>query len=271
MRAELVTVPGGDKPNEDTGLASPDVIVVLDGLTSPPTLGSGCVHGTPWYVRRLAAHLATRAAIQEHKVLADVLAEAIDATANEHGSCDLGHPGTPSAAVALLRRTQAGLDYLALADCTVAIAHDGRFDAFTDNRVDDIEPEEHAAVLAAPIGSDERQAKLAAYVEVQRGYRNQPGGYWVAGAVPEAAEQAITGSIPLHGAASAALMSDGASRYVDLFAIGDWAAAFAVMAGGAARLIAEVREHEDRDPLCVRWPRYKRSDDATVAYWEAVC
>jgi hypothetical protein len=42
---------------------------------------------------------------------------------------------------------------------------------------------------------------------------------------------------------------------------------FAAVAPGAAVLIGQVRAAEDSDPDCIRWPRSKDRDDATIIYW----
>jgi hypothetical protein len=52
--------------------------------------------------------------------------------------------------------------------------------------------------------------------------RNRPGGYWVAAADPQAASQALTGSLPNKTLDRAVLLSDGASRLVDPFGLATW-------------------------------------------------
>jgi hypothetical protein len=55
MRAALATQPGSpDAANEDwAGVLAPGLAVVLDGLSAPDGTGTGCRHGTPWYVSQL--------------------------------------------------------------------------------------------------------------------------------------------------------------------------------------------------------------------------
>ncbi|HEV2637237.1 MAG TPA: protein phosphatase 2C domain-containing protein [Actinocrinis sp.] len=267
MLSTILTVPGGGTPNEDAAAASTDLLVVLDGLTSPPSLGTGCAHGTPWYVRHLAARLIERASVRQGAGLAGILAEAIDAVGTEHRGCDLAHPGTPSATVGLLRAGADTVDYLVLADCTALIDSGGHVEAVTDPRAEQMEPGLQSAVLTAPLASAQRAAALDAWITVQRGYRNQPGGYWIAGSVPEAADHALTGTRPTAEVRSAAVMSDGASRYSDTFALGDWTEALAAIDHSPSAVIARVRACEHEDAQCVRWPRFKTSDDATIAFW----
>jgi hypothetical protein len=104
-------------------------------------------------------------------------------------------------------------------------------------------------------------------ITAQRRCRNQPGGYWVAAANPAAAYEAVTGSLPRSLVTRAALLSDGVSCLVERYAAGDWRWLLAILQRhGPRHVISRVREAEHTDPAGARWPRYKRSDDATAAF-----
>jgi hypothetical protein len=121
-------------------------------------------------------------------------------------------------------------------------------------------------VRAAAPGSAERRRRVAELVAAQRPVRNRPGGYWIAGADPDAAGHALAGSVPRDGLARAALLTDGASRFTEVLGLGDWPALLDVLEqAGPAGLIRRVRAAEDSDPAGVRWPRFKHHDDATAA------
>jgi hypothetical protein len=97
--------------------------------------------------------------------------------------------------------------------------------------------------------------------------RNQPGGYWVAAADPQAASQAVTGTLPASSLQRAVLLSDGASRLVDLFELATWEELLALLdENGPEELVRQVRAAEATDPEGRQWPRTKRSDDATAVY-----
>jgi hypothetical protein len=64
------------------------------------------------------------------------------------------------------------------------------------------------------------------------------------------------------------LLSDGATRLVDKFALVDWPGLLAVLdSTGPEGLIRRVREVEDSDPDGRHWPRSKARDDATALRW----
>lgn len=240
------------KPNEDFVAASPSVAIVLDGLSAPPALSTGCTHGTPWFVARLGSELLSSATIEPDQPLQEVLAGAIARVADLHGhTCDLDDPGTPASSVTIVREGDQDLDYLVLV---------------TDRRVDAFAQAEESAIREHPIGSPAHQARVDELVAAQRRHRNQPGGYWVAGAKPAAAYEAVAGSLPRSVITRAALLSDGVSCLVERYGAGDWSWLLTVLQDeGPGRLIARARELEGSDPTGARWPRYKASDDATAA------
>lgn len=268
MHALLATEPGQQgQENEDWAGVTPAVAVVLDGLSASSSAGTGCSHGIPWYVTQLGLRLLATAARTEIS-LADALALAINEVAALHPDCDLNYPGTPSAAVAVLRHRPHVLDYLVLADTVITLrSPGGQITTVTDDRVDHVADEARRAALGSPIGSTSHRKALARLVDAQRPLRNTPHGYWVAATNQQAAMHSITGSIGASSVLDAVLMSDGASRYVDLFKLASWPETLDLLrSSGPNELIRRVREQEISDPVGTRWPRYKSADDATALY-----
>lgn len=255
------------KPNEDFVAASPSVAIVLDGLSAPPALSTGCTHGTPWFVARLGSELLSSATTEPDQPLQEVLAGAITSVADLHGhTCDLDDPGTPASSVTIVREGDQGLDYLVLFDSVIVLDGPSELKVVTDRRVDAFAQAEESAIREHPIGSPAHRARVDELVAAQRRHRNQPGGYWVAGAKPAAAYEAVAGSLPRSLITRAALLSDGVSCLVERYGAGDWSWLLTVLQDeGPGRLIARARELEGSDPTGARWPRYKASDDATAA------
>jgi hypothetical protein len=269
VEVSFASWPGSiSRPNEDFVTTSPSVAAVLDGLSAPPALGTGCVHGTPWFVAHLGTQVVSAATTARDEPLKDLVARAITRVADSHAhSCDLEHPGTPSSSLAVLREHDQRVEYLLLFDSVILLDGPSGLTALTDRRVDAFAQQEHLATRKHPIGSQAHQDQVQELVAVQRRHRNQPGGYWVAGAKAAAAYQAVTGSRPLDQVSRAALLSDGVSCLVDLYAVVDWLELLGSMQQhGPAHVMSQVREVEDADPTGTRWPRYKRSDDATAAF-----
>ncbi|GGY06732.1 hypothetical protein GCM10010358_69970 [Streptomyces minutiscleroticus] len=254
------------KPNEDFLAAGPQVALVLDGLTSPPELGSGCIHGTPWFVSQLGTHLLREATCRPEDPLADCVAEAITRVADlHHDTCDLTHPGTPSCSVALLREGPDTVDHLSLFDSVILLDGPGGLKTFTDLRADGYAQHEHKETTRHRIGTAAHRQAVSQLVAAQRPHRNVPAGYWVAATNPAAAYNAVTGAVPRSEVTRAAILSDGASCLVEDYGLTDWAGLLDLLeTKGPEAVIARVRQAETSDPSGERWPRYKASDDSTA-------
>jgi hypothetical protein len=223
------------------GATADGTAVVLDGLTEHgPT---GCVHGTAWFVRQLGGRLLARAG-DRTGTLAEALAATIGEVAALHASsCDLGHPGTPSATVAVLREGAEGdLEYLVLSDAVAA------FDVGTE-----------------PVVVTDRGVPPAVDgIQAQQLLRNRPdGSYWVAQHNPAAVRYALTGRVA--NATGAVLLSDGAAAAVQDYAAMTWRELFDIAyERGPGDVISAVRELERSDANRTVWPRFKVHDDATL-------
>jgi hypothetical protein len=265
MQARVASLPGSHTaPNEDAVLVDGDTVVLLDGATA--RTDTGCVHGTQWYAQQLAA------AIINHDDLLPVeaLASGITTVAGAHrATCDLRHPATPSAAVAIVQQEEGWLNWLVLGDTTLVVQRAGQQPlVVTDDRVERTAVVERATAAGLPIGSHDKAHALLTMKHRELELRNQPGGYWVAAADPAVAQHALVGQLPAQQVQAVALLTDGAARAVT-FGLLDWPGVLQVLAvDGPQALLERVRAAELGDPAAHRWPRNKASDDATVVYIE---
>lgn len=245
--------PAGD--NEDRFRASRNWAVVIDGAGRYPGRSGGCTHPVTWVVEHLADHIAHELTTHNNHTLPAALADAIRATMADHGpACDLSDPLSPGAAVAILRTREDLVEWLVLADCAVIIeTAEGEHIVVSDDRVDHLP---NAPVVEAAVRTYDPD-----YVAT---VRNKPGGFWVAGAVPEAAAEAVVGQLPKAAVRQALLCSDGVTRLVERHGW-TWSAMFATaIQEGPQALIDEVRRADANDSLSRRW-RGKIHDDATTA------
>lgn len=279
------TAAPGRLENEDLVFRFGPLVGVLDGATVPEGFETGCVHGPVWYVRHLAARLGLAEAARPTANLMGNLAAAVLGVRADHGGvCDLDHPGTPSAAVCLLRDAGDRADYLVLCDSPLVLDVGGRVRVVSDDRlaaaVADLRAVaqavpaggDHQATpaggdrLATPAGGDHPATRFRRAVMAQRERMNRTHGYWVAASDPEAAYHAVTGSVPLRGPDAlrrAVLLSDGASCAVEQFELFGWEGLLdLVAAAGPAALIEQVRGAEQERPDRLR--RAKRYDDASA-------
>jgi hypothetical protein len=254
--------------NEDFIAATTSVVVVVDGASVPPGLATGCVHGTAWFARQLGTQLLALLNTEADHSPADSLAQAISHVAALHAqTCDLGHPGSPSATVAILREQPETVDYLVLGDTTLLLEEPAGIRVVTDDRLENVASIQHGAMHQHATGSADHYRSFAELVTEQRRHRNHPDGFWVASTDPTAAQHALTDTAPRTGLHRAAVLSDGATRLVDRFSLLDWPGFLGILAEqGPEAIIAQVRAAEGSDPDGQRWPRGKQHDDASAAF-----
>src|SRR5690606_16120917 len=134
MDVRLTCQPGDpDRPNEDRVIAVGGLLAVLDGVTAPRGVDTGCVHSPVWYVRRLTASLTGEYLAEPDADPVDLVARAIAGVREEHaGRCDPDNPYAPQSTLALLRIGPDRCDYLLLGDSTLVLDRNGTVSTVTD-------------------------------------------------------------------------------------------------------------------------------------------
>lgn len=266
MIVKSATEPGDpNTPNEDWVHASEDLLIVVDGATARTE--TGCIHGVAWYAEHLGLALVT--SLKGTALpMRDGLATAISHVASLHPECDLDHPGTPSAALGVVRLTEDSVETMVLADVAIVLQGPDGDDirVILDDRVSSSAKAKRAAATALPVDHPDREAALRQMKLAQQQEKNRPGGFFVAASRPEAAQAADVGSYPVASIAAIAVLSDGVFRAVNEFCAMSWPELMSGLSSVPAKMaIGNIRVIEQSDPSAIRWPRTKVSDDATVA------
>ena len=198
--------------NADFVAATASIAVVLDGISVPPGVETGCVHGPLWYVRRLGTALLDALSMQTERPPKESLAQAVaNVNAWHINACDLRLP-SPSSAVAILCEQEETVEFLLLGDATVLLDEPTGVRVITD----------HLLEKAAGAGTGSRPCSKP----------RQPGGrvnghgrqdiFWRVSSNPDAVDYALTGTVRRQDLRRAALLSDGAARLTDPFGLMDW-------------------------------------------------
>lgn len=258
----MATSPGHGRPNEDFVGAVPGAVVLIDGAGIPGTEAI-CHHGVAWYSHTLGTTLLGLLSRQPDLDLAPALAEAISRVADLHReTCDLANPSSPQATVAAVRFHADRVEHLVLADAFVVLdPPESGPQVVTDPREVDVRDECASALRGLAPGSPEYERVLPAVITAIRARRNQPGGYWVAKDDPRAATEAVTGSTAVASLTGAAVLSNGASRFVDPYRLGEWRDVVDLLrAKGPDEIVRRVRAAEGSGSDIYS------PDDASVAY-----
>jgi hypothetical protein len=122
------------------------------------------------------------------------------------------------------------------------------------------------AVVASRGIAELDTATWQALVDAQRAQRNQPGGYWIGEAEPEAADHAIVRRWPRDEVTAAVAVTDGVADAVDSYGVVEtWTDLAQQAIHQPASLLELVDQAEASDPDGRRWHRLKRHEDKVIA------
>jgi hypothetical protein len=255
---------GPDRPSEDRVFVTPYAVVVLDGASQPVRDN----RDGGWLAETLGSQLRDRLTEAANADMEAVLAQAIEATARRYTLV----PGlSPSTTVSIVRWDATKVDVLVLGDSPViALTRDGRILEARDDRLSRVASPERRALRANGGGfGSERTQEWQALVDAQRRRRNQPDGYWIAEAVPEAAAHAVRAHWDINDLVLVVAMTDGVANGVDRYRVlEDWHVAAELAHNDPAGLVNAVHNAEEDDANGTRWPRTKRHDDKAIVLVE---
>ena len=263
MRAHATATLAGGARNQDHHVVGDGFAAVLDGATS---VAGDRSHDPGWYAEQLGEALGDALAADPDGRTGEAVARAIAQVRDANG---LTPATTPTSTVAVVRWDEERVEAYALGDSIAALIHtDGTETVHTDERLDAVAVAHHRRYLdrlAAGHGyDDEHRAMLIELQAEQARHRNLPGGFWIAGAEPDAAHHGLTTTTDRAGVVGVVLASDGV--VLERYASGaTWAVLHHdAVAHGPDGVLARVHDAEERDPDGRRWPRAKRHDDKTL-------
>jgi hypothetical protein len=262
------------KANDDAFGQAGHRIWVIDGATG---LGDPLLPGrsdAAWLARTanrlLHAHHAVR---DSGQLVSAVIAGCVSAFAAERLRAPDARWELPCASMLLLTFGADEAEALWLGDCRgVLTCGDG---IFTCGETAEGEAEERAWAgrLGGALGAGAmlRSPEVVKALRESRDGFNTGRGRWVLGLEPEAVKHMGRAVMRRSGSVAGLLMSDGYSALELKYRRYDAEALLAASAErGLAAMGAELRRIEEvEDPEGRRWPRFKRSDDATAVLFRA--
>ncbi len=175
----------------------------------------------------------------------------------------------PVAAFQALRILEDNIETMGLADCSLfirdALGHSMRWTGTPSRSSVKQQDANRTGVLQTSVGAlhDER---VLAELRKYRATYNTGNGPWTLGLEPAAADHVAMNSVAVRLPAVAILCTDGFAAAVDCYQLYTIETMFAATEkGGLGLPLRELRRTErDLDPDGCRFPRFKRSDDATA-------
>lgn len=254
ISAEL---PAGEAPNEDRVCVGQNAVVVLDGAS-----GSDTRVTVAEYVDHLAGALIEVLDAESDMPLPHALADAIRSTV---AKLRLMPGESPSSTVSIARRRGDEVDLLVLGDSPIYIGPGGEL--LTDDRLARLHlPSRTKAYerLRQGAGFDDAHRELVRAVRAEQlPLLNEPGGYWIAEARPEAGHEAVFRTVPAD-LPWLVMLTDGVDKPLCHLGV-PVATLLRRTRDELEGLLRELHEWEERkDPAAADLPRFKRHDDKTA-------
>lgn len=222
--------------------------------------------------RYLETHLTPAHAIGD--VVRDLCAAARDMFFRAAGATEIERYRYPNAAFQALRVTANGIETAGLADCKL-ILRDGAGQVFRYSGSRAVRGNEQLSARRAieksggfnAAGESFREAQTLDELRQKRTRLNSdPDGMWTLGIAPEAGAHVRSEMLAIQLPAVGVLCTDGFADLVDNYRACTDAGLIARAETDGLRALLEELRHIERmvDPEGVRFPRYKRCDDASA-------
>ena len=250
----------GASKNQDRYAWGDGWAFVLDGASAFTTAHPQ--HDGGWYAERLRSSLARGLRYTSEEATSAVVARAILAAASAHED-----PRTcPNSTIALARWNDKKVELYVLGDSTAALVAQGKEFVLSDSRMANVAQDlrrEYRERLREGHGFDVRHREILRAIQTRQATaRNQPCGYWIAGADPNAAFQAISRTFCAHETSTITLATDGGANLLEYGLLNSWSETKAI--DDLHEALVNLRSVEARDLNGAAHPRSKPHDDATI-------
>ncbi len=268
--------------NEDCYGNNGTCLFVIDGASGlgDEQFMTGFGSDAEWFAQFSADYLADNhlGDLPIADVVAKLSQEARREFFSAEGAEESGLFARPSASFAMIEVFCGDLVFSGLGDCTLYLQVNGlgveEYSAL--HGFHQFEQQRAASHIARFGGLDEHPSyktdpqTLADLRKIRSLQNSEESGIWTLGLVPEAAAHVVSRTIPLSGSARGLLCTDGFSDLVNLFDVYSAESLLQEAVNHGLQPLLQQLRHLERsiDPRGLKFPRFKRSDDATALLFE---
>lgn len=268
----------GDFENEDAAGINEYGAWLLDGATGlSGTVLTNEKSDARWYTQRWDNYLAY--SLKENLSLMEIIANGISYISAEFDKAIKYKPCSkldyPSSSVTVLKWHERYIEYFSLGDSPMIIQIKDDFKEITDKKVLALDKKVFDAmnivIQKNNISAWKAKSIIMPMIKEHRMLYNTEGGYWILGFDKRAVSKASQGIIEVTEPTKILMASDGFSALVDKYhAIDKKDFISQVEEKGLYMLYDYLRTIENEDDCGIRYPRYKKSDDASAIFFEAL-
>lgn len=276
FKHESISMPG-DRINEDIVCSTDTYGWVIDGATG---LNNKNLTGTDsdafWFVNEWNEYLK-ESITDSSRNIKEIVSSGIEFISNKfHQIIEQVHPDKidlPSASIVIIRVNDNKMEYFLLGDCTLIIQNaSGESLVHKQYLLEKLDGIAKAEVLKLirdkGMKFSEAKQKISSLLIKHRLLKNTPEGYWTLEFEKEAVEKSLWGSVDLEECQKVLLMSDGFSAIFDSYSYTNKDNIISLIEEqGLQRACSIIRAIENEDSEILRFPRFKKSDDASAVFF----
>lgn len=265
----------GNVVNEDQAGMKDNVAWVIDGATGlNDEVYLPGESNASWYAKCWKKYLLEQS--NSNVTISDLIINGIIQVTDWHNAINEGRKcdklSMPTAGIGLVRWNNGKLEYFILGDCQIWIKRKSGIQVIADeelNKLDNQVIEKLKGVLKQSSNVEEGLKSIKSDLIKNRLKANVENGYWVLGFDTKAVEHAINGFIDISNDAiiEVLILSDGFYAIVEKYGFLDKNECFEMISNSGSRDVYDkLREIENLDFKMQLYPRFKKSDDASVIY-----
>ena len=264
----------GDKINEDIVYTTNNYGWVIDGATGLNNKNlTGSRSDAYWFVNEWNKYLKEN--ISDNSIsIKEIIIKGIECISNKfYQIVTLKHidkVDLPSASIAIVRINNEVLEYFLLGDCTLVLENNkGKSLIIKQELLDKLDNKAKIEMAKLMINKGmnfiEAKQEINSLLVKHRLLKNTPNGYWTLEFDKNAIENSLCGCFDFVECEKALLMSDGFSAIFDNYNYTDVNNIISIVEKqGLQQIYKIIRFIEEEDADILKFPRFKKSDDASA-------
>lgn len=222
-----------------------------------------------WFVNRWNEYLSEN--LDSDRDIREILKNGIDTISNEVRTKTGNeiHFDLPSAAIAIIRKRGAFLEYYMLGDCTLIIEGDKKISELKDDAISSLDS--RVVELIRREGSfnsdffNGYSKDVLDMLKEHRNKKNRRGGYWILEFDKVAIENGIYGKIEITNESNVLMATDGFSVYKELYTRqSNKNFIEEIKINGLGEIYNRIRKFEFSDEKGLKYPRLRKHDDSSA-------
>ncbi len=271
---ETYSIKGNGIVNEDKIGSYKNYVWLMDGVTCLTDSLTGESSDSKWFVDKFSEILVQN--LDDSKELSEILREAIGRTYEAYKAATnyqaIEKNQYPSGSIIILRQKGNCLEYYLLGDSTLIIKQGQVVLSLKQDTLGEFEKnilrKINQTFKSQNISFEEAKKVHSSEILSKRMHRNEEGGYYILSFEQNAIDHGLQGKLEIDKPLHFLMMTDGFSRYKDLFNIVADNSEFIenVRGQGLSKIGKEIYNIEEDDPNCMRYLRFKMRDDTTCIF-----